>query len=146
MTREEVIHKWVLPALKNTWNEKRCEEILKALEQDPCGDAISRQAVLDALDKSRYSNEFCEENHIDWSINLGMAHIVVNELKPVTPQPKMGHWIFDDKCKEHGHCSRCGYGRVDLVDGEPHNFCRKCGAKMVEPQERSEEINGTYKM
>lgn len=65
-------------------------EIIKALEQMPCDDCVSRQAVLDALDKSKYSNEFCEEHHIDWSINLGMAHIVVNELKPVIPQPKMG--------------------------------------------------------
>lgn len=58
----------------------------KALEQEPCDDCVSRQAVLDVLDKSKYSNEFCEEHHIDWSINLGMAHIVVNELKPVTLQ------------------------------------------------------------
>lgn len=35
MTGEEAIHKWLLPALKNTWNEKRCEEILKAIEQEP---------------------------------------------------------------------------------------------------------------
>ena len=35
MTREEAIHGWVLPAIKNTWNEKKCEEILKALEQEP---------------------------------------------------------------------------------------------------------------
>ena len=62
---------------------------IKALEQKPCDDCISRQAVLDALDKSKYSNTFCEEHSIDWSINLGMAHIVVNELKPVTPQPEV---------------------------------------------------------
>ena len=45
-------------------------------------------------------------------------------------EPKIGHWIYDDEYHEHGHCSRCGYGSVDLVDGEPHNFCRNCGAKM----------------
>lgn len=59
---------------------------IKALEQEPCEDAISRQAVLDALDNHKYSNEFCEEHHIDWSINLGMAHIVINDLPPVKPQ------------------------------------------------------------
>ena len=56
-------------------------------------------------------------------------------LTPVTPQPKPGHWIFDDECKEHGHCPHCGYGRVDLADGEPHNFCPNCGEKMVESVE-----------
>lgn len=33
MTREEAINKWIIPAIKNTWNEKKCEEIIKALEQ-----------------------------------------------------------------------------------------------------------------
>ena len=54
-------------------------------------------------------------------------------------EPKKGHWIYDDVCHEHGHCSECGYGRIDLVDGEPHNFCRRCGAKMVKPQESEDE-------
>lgn len=35
MTREEALNKWVLPALQRTWNEKKVEEILKALEQEP---------------------------------------------------------------------------------------------------------------
>ena len=40
-----------------------------------------------------------------------------------------GHWIYDDECKEHGHCDKCGY-KTDLVDGQPHNFCPNCGADM----------------
>ena len=36
MTREEAINKWVMPAIKNTWNEKKCGEIIEALEQVPC--------------------------------------------------------------------------------------------------------------
>ena len=35
MTREEAINKWVMPAIKNTWNEKKCDEIIEALEQEP---------------------------------------------------------------------------------------------------------------
>ena len=35
MTREEAINKWIIPTIKNTWNEKKCEEILEALEQEP---------------------------------------------------------------------------------------------------------------
>lgn len=38
MNREEAIEMWVIPALKNTWNEKRCNEVLEALEQEPCED------------------------------------------------------------------------------------------------------------
>lgn len=40
MTREEAINKWVMPAIKNTWNEKKCGEIIEALEQEPCESAI----------------------------------------------------------------------------------------------------------
>ena len=35
MTREEALNKWVLPALQRTWNDKKCKEILEALEQEP---------------------------------------------------------------------------------------------------------------
>ena len=40
MQREEAISKWVIPAIKNTWNEKKCKEILEALEQEPILDKI----------------------------------------------------------------------------------------------------------
>lgn len=35
MTREEAINKWVVPAIKNTWNEKKCTEIINALKKEP---------------------------------------------------------------------------------------------------------------
>ena len=35
MTLDEAISKWIVPAIKNTWNEKKCKEILEALEQEP---------------------------------------------------------------------------------------------------------------
>ena len=34
MTREEAISRYIVPALKNTWNEKKCGEIIEALEQE----------------------------------------------------------------------------------------------------------------
>lgn len=76
----------------------------------------------------------------DYDLSMGQVVKGVHDLSPVTPQPKTGHWIFDDECKEHGHCSHCGYGSVDLVDGKSHNFCRNCGAWMIESQE-SEDKN-----
>ncbi len=114
------------------------KELKQLREQEPCENCISRQAVLDVLDKSKYSNEFCEEHHIDWSINLGMAHIVVNELEPVTPQPKTGHWIDRFPAKEC-KCSVCDFlicisngSYIDMVG--QMKYCPNCGAKMVEPQ------------
>ena len=93
---------------------------IKALEQEPCEDAIGRSDMLDAIGHGKtYTSEELQR--------------IIKALPPVNPQPKTGHWIFDDECKEHGHCSECGYGSVDLVGGELWNFCSNCGAKMVEP-------------
>ena len=39
MTREEAINKYILPAVKRTWNEKICGEIEEVLKQEPCEDA-----------------------------------------------------------------------------------------------------------
>lgn len=121
---------------------RQLEKRVKALEQEPCEDTISRQAVFDALDKSKYSNEFCEEHHIDWSINLGMAHIVVNELKPVIPQPKTGHWISvntgkqihlkDGRVVESVKCSECDEWLIASDEYDCNgNYCPNCGAKMI---------------
>lgn len=119
------------------------DDVLKLLEQESCENAISRQAVLDALDKGKYSNTFCEEHNIDWSINLGMAHIVVNELKSVTPQPKTGHWIMpvqDDGMSEpifyQVRCSECGFDldpqtwHMELHQYGADKYCPNCGARM----------------
>lgn len=46
-------------------------------------------------------------------------------------EPKTGHWIFYDECKEHGHCSKCGY-YTDLMDGRSHNYCPNCGSRNEE--------------
>lgn len=56
-------------------------------------------------------------------------------IKALEQKPETGHWIIYDV---HGHkackCSECG---MDV--GYPCNdkFCKYCGIKMVEPQERS---------
>ncbi len=106
------------------------------LEQEPCDDAIRRQAVLDVLDKNKYSNKFCEEHHIDWSINLGMAHIVVNDLPSVNPKERTGHWINSNIPNEEYVCSECG-GACWYYDYRAKvaksKFCPNCGCRMVEP-------------
>lgn len=106
-------------------------------------DCISRAEAIKALnckisgsiksdiDLSKYKREFQEFANMI----LNAQEKAIQALPPVTPKPKTGHWIFDDKCREHGHCSLCGYGSVDLIDDEPHDFCRRCGAKMNKPQE-----------
>lgn len=113
----------------------------KLLKQEQSGDLISRQAVIDAIDK--------------WVKNMGVLIALpatsevtplfesIHELPPVNPQPKAGHWIalenrFDlgDRVK----CSECGQVFV-VGDDVSRHYCPNCGAKMIKPQE-SEVNNG----
>jgi len=48
-------------------------------------DLVSREYVLKELMAHQYSKEFCIEHHIDYSINSGMARIVVNEAPSILP-------------------------------------------------------------
>ena len=54
--------------------------------------------------------------------------------------PKTGHWkrrIVDGGYNADWKCSECGYKvYTDFVN---YNFCPNCGARMFEPQERSDK-------
>ena len=99
--------------------------ILKALQQEPCEDAISRQAVLDLVNS-------------DWKYE-GLETDVVS-LPSVNPQ-KIGHWIADvDKWGDvvttvNGYrCDKC-----NTFNADKDNYCPNCGAKMVEPKESEDK-------
>lgn len=100
---------------------------IEALEQQPCDDCISRQAVHDVLKKHWLSGTVAHRV-ID---EIGLS---INALPPVTPKEKekTGHWIrVTDKA---GYlvweCDKCGWQQKFNT-----NFCPDCGTKMVEPQE-----------
>ncbi len=94
--------------------------VIKALEQQS-EDAISSQAVLDLVNS-------------DWKYE-GLETDVAS-LPPVTPRPKMGHWIYYNF---NWWCSECnetpktmGYvGTADFMK-EHFKFCNHCGARMID--------------
>ena len=108
--------------------EKACKVALKALKQAPCEDAISRQAVLEAI----MTNCILENEY-----NLTSSRIkkAVESLPPVTPKPKMGHWIKDNPWTK-AYCSKCGESCIGLhgFDFIITDFCPNCGAKMEESE------------
>lgn len=125
MTREEHIEN--LKAIASDMPSDKCADWIeslmagvKALEQEPCEDAISRQAVDDAIyDYSRS----CD-------VNYAQIMEFIDKLPSVTPQPKMGRWV--KTIGENGvtsalRCSECGFedNRYELF-----NYCPECGAKM----------------
>jgi len=110
---------------------------IKALEQEPCGDLINRQEVLDGIGELKRSPWATDKrgNGFEYLIAEALdvvADLCVKQASSVSPQePKTGHWIDVFGGVE---CSECGGLEAGYSD-----FCPNCGCRMVEPQE-SEEI------
>jgi hypothetical protein len=103
----------------------------------PCEDAISRQAVLDAMSDTWKHICFVARRRKPKKGEEAVYSDMVGTVKsipPVKPQPKTGHWI-DSPNGYFTQCSECGlHGAIGIY--KHYGWCPKCGAKMVEPQER----------
>ena len=84
---------------------------VKALKQEPCDEAVSRQAVLDVMKRELF---------------MGDAISEIENLPSVKPQPKMGRWITRPHVYGVTYCSECDF-ELKIDDT---NYCPKCGAKM----------------
>ena len=142
MTREDAVER--LNALKQFIGYDKDSEIVKATQKSldmaikalehpeknviavvPCGDAISRQAVLDLMIQ-KWGENFSGDSAMQESIDA------IRVLPSVTLQaPNTGHWTDD------GYCSCCNKQTLPLdISGYASgydSFCPNCGAKMVEP-------------
>ena len=99
------------------------------LKSEPCEDAISRQAAIDAMYALCDTGENLKEN--PWRDNPHIDGITdaLDNLPSVTPKPKTGHWIKIEPypMMEHEYkCSECYHG----TDNPFENYCSECGAKM----------------
>lgn len=103
------------------------------IEQEPCDDCISRQAVLD--DIARIGLWKSEPKEVQAVAECLRA---IEALPPVTSQPKTGRWA-DDKC------SACGKGIEDLIESpewywnESLRYCPFCGIRIQLNKAESEE-------
>lgn len=108
---------------------------IKALEQQPCEDCISRQAVLDAMntyDKFGYTETGCfvREPEGDYVPYIHYDDVIkcIKNAQPVTPKEKTGHWI-ERKLPMMIHDWKCDQCR--MVTNERTYYCPNCGARMV---------------
>ena len=104
----------------------------RLLEQQPCEDVISREAVIEWLKA---------KDIIKLSSQEETARKELKALPPVTPQQKYGKWIVvSDGYGDRAYiceCSECKDTVWVYKDANRKwNFCPSCGAKM---QERSDE-------
>jgi len=108
-------------------------EALKCSEIPNNSDTISRQAMLDGIDK-------LIKIHFDRTVVLYKARQVAENLPSVQPERKTGRWIEsnprDSKVCRLMTCSECGKAYIVNINvpyedwTEAHKFCVECGAKM----------------
>ena len=150
MTREEAI---IILDCERPYGNCGCgasvEEIedalnmaIQALEQEPC-DAISRQSAIFLA--SDLKHDLPDDESI---ADMVMAHnegileyqTQLSLLPSVRPQEQTGHWI-NMKISINGdmsaECDKCGCIVRNSFTNNAINYCPNCGARMVEPQERS---------
>lgn len=106
------------------------EMAIKALEQEPSGDLISREWLKTAIHNFYYGLK-----HTPTEEDI-QAYI---DVAPSVKQERTGHWYSDCR-NDYFICNQCkaeferfSQGGYELIDD--YNYCPNCGARMVEPQE-----------
>ena len=160
MTREEC--KDVLQAL---WRYKDCgyseneireslEMAIKALEQEPCEDTVSRQEVIDELNRlgrNAFKDDTDYDNFFAFLDSLpsvtptkciatvkfskeDMRELIDEKMKDIVVERKKGHWIMTSDylttaygSVDYVKCSCCGEDSLEEGD-----YCPNCGCKMSE--------------
>ena len=90
-------------------SKEKIEECLKmaikALEQQPCEDAVSRQALYEWLDGWKEKNKYYHPHTKNEVIPFGEVIDIIQSLPPVTPKPKTDTWSIKevaDALEKHG--------------------------------------------
>jgi hypothetical protein len=103
---------------------KAFDVAVEAMERESSSDAISRQAVLEIVEREQ---------------NKGDALSEIEKLSLVNPQ-RTGHWIATEETEGLGNCKCSVCDHYYYTSGKMlWNYCPNCGAKMIEPQAEGEE-------
>lgn len=102
------------------------EMAIKTLKQEPCEDAISREAIKKDLKNCKVTEIRDEDDDLVGYYNADTVDSIVRNLPSVKPQT--GHWIdiIINEDRSGVRCSKCGFE----YSGIGSNFCPDCGAKM----------------
>lgn len=105
---------------------------VKALEQEPCEDCVSREAAHNLI--IPWLNDYLLDETRE---ALETIDYKIEDLPSVTAQPKMGRWTYIQYDGNHRignwRCSLCMrnvmFGQ-NQNDKPLYNYCPHCGAKM----------------
>ena len=106
---------------------------IKALKQEPCEDAVSREELLKAIDtwdKFGYTETGCfvREPKGDYVPYIHYDDVVkaIKGMPSVQPKAKTGHWLYSgENGADRWTCDNC----FDFVK-KPTKVCPNCGAEM----------------
>lgn len=116
-----------------------CEMAIKALEQEPCDNAISRQAAIRLAEQGQVQG-------FEWQFKE------LVKLSPVTPVKKTGEWvkktlvydvlteeyipvIYTEDDRKFGNTPVYECNKCKSISKKNTNYCPNCGAKMWEEGE-----------
>jgi len=136
MTREEAIrHIESIKPYAGRNIKDALDMAIKALEQEPCEDAISRQAAIDAIFAEPLYKPGMNERYAEDAVPAIFEKI--KSLPPVQPQPDTARRIVG---KSRGgmtlwyQCEICN----EPVDAQD-TFCNGCGRRLVDGCEKQAE-------
>jgi len=140
----ELLDKYAEQEPMREFTEEECKAHSKALDKmykptgfnvfnEPCDDAVSRQAAKDLFCRICMENNICYRSK-DTCEDLKLF----DQLPPVRPQEQTGHWIH----KGQGiYCSECGKesGYNPFGASRFSDYCPSCGCRMIEPRESEDK-------
>lgn len=109
------------------------KKIMCHCDVEDCEDCISRQDTIDAIYKKHIGGKDAVENapiNDLYACGLEEAVDAVENMPPVTPQPKVGEWKYvTHYARRYRVCSECNAEKED-DRATGWNFCPHCGAQM----------------
>lgn len=117
-----------------TYTSEEVQDIIDGMPSvtpQPCDDAVSRHAALEAFGLSEKSRKYGGDHSGYETLMKYEIQDILEDLPSVTPQPKMGRWIRVDKDK--CRCDQCEViSFIAVYPNGDKNYCPNCGAKMQE--------------
>lgn len=129
-------------AINNSVRKLKC--LPPAKEESELGEndeLVRRQDAIDAIEKNKFSEEYCKEHNIDFSINVSMAKIALESLP--SAQPYTDKEIQKIQDLEQAEIQKAyDLGKLDAMEEMPKWI--PCSERLPEVHESGNSFSGIY--